>query len=193
MAYTFDGAAKVISLSSGTTNIVLGDLYSRYKDWLRLGNAGTAQAMLTVGGESIDSGAGTLVPLYLFFLNGWKLRPQEANHTLTVEGGSLLVDGGGDPFSDTVGNYRVRVRYSQPAQAIGYSLSGGGSITPSQVADAVWGHATGTEIATRLAEAWGRLGLDASKPLVTGDTSITFGEIVMALTETTTTVTVTRQ
>lgn len=156
MAYAFDGTAKLIVLSSGTVSVTLADLYSRYKDWLLSGNAGFARAFDTVGGEPIDPGAGTLVPLYLFLLNGWKIRPYEANHTLEVVGGTLLVSGGGDPFVDTVGNYRVRIRYQQPVQAIGYSSGGGSGATAAevwtygsrtlstppptaaQVADAVW-------------------------------------------------------
>ncbi len=125
MGYFFDGPNRVVVLTPGTTAVALADLWSRWKDWARLGNAGFAPAFDTVGGEDIDSAQGTRVPLYLFVKNGWRLRPQEANHTLTVAGGTLLVDGGGDPFVDTLGSYRVRVRYSQPAQAIGYSTTGG--------------------------------------------------------------------
>jgi hypothetical protein len=57
----------------------------------------------------------------------------------------------------------------------------------------VWQHTTGAAVATRLAEAWGRLGLDPSKPLVTGQTQITFGDIVMAMTGDQNSSTVTRQ
>jgi len=70
------------------------------------------------------------------------------------------------------------------------------TITPdekAEIAAAVWQHATGAAVAIRLAEAWGRLGLDPSKPLVTGETSITFGDIVMALAESSGNVTLTRQ
>lgn len=69
--------------------------------------------------------------------------------------------------------------------------TGGGD--PTVIADAVWNHVTGAAIATRLAEAWGRLGLDPSKPLVTGQTEISFGAIVMALTQSSSNITVTRQ
>lgn len=138
MGYAFDGANKIVSLSLGTTSVDLADLWSRWKDWLLAGSAGYARAFDTVGGEPIDPSAGTLVPLYLFLLNGWKIRPQEANHTLAVTGGTLLVQGGGDPFVDTVGNYRVRVRYQQPVQAIGYSTTGSTAPTADEVATAVW-------------------------------------------------------
>ena len=41
----------------------------------------------------------------------------EANHTLSV-GGGVLVDLTGDPFADTIGTFRVNIRYQQPVQAI---------------------------------------------------------------------------
>lgn len=138
MGYSFDGANKVISLTSGTTSVTLADLWSRWKDWMLAGNAGFLPAFDTVGGEPIDPSAGTLIPLYLFLRNGWKIRPQEANHTVTFSGGTLLVQGGGDPFVDTVGNYRVRVRFQQPVQAFGYSTTGSSGPTADDIATAVW-------------------------------------------------------
>ena len=148
MSISFDGAAKVATLSAGTTSLDLAGLWSRWKDWLLAGNANFALAFDTVGGESIDPSAGTKVPLYLFLLNGWKIRPQEANHTLAVGGGILLVQGGGDPFVDTIGNYRVRIRYQQPVQAIGYTTGGGGGgATAGEVVDALMGTTIPVDIA----------------------------------------------
>jgi hypothetical protein len=121
----FDGPNKLVILSSAALD--LAQLWSDWKDWLLAGNAGYALALDTVGGEPIDSGAGTLVPLYLFVKNGWKIRPMEADHTLSVTGGSLVVAGGGDPFVSTLGDFTVRIRYQQPVQAIGYSTTGGTS------------------------------------------------------------------
>ena len=124
MAYTFDGANKLVILSTGTVTLSLIDLWSRWKDWVLSDSAQYAQAFDYVGGESIDSSVGTKVPLYLFQKNGWKIRPQEASHTLSVTDGILLVEGGGDPFVSTIGAYNVRIRYQQPVQAIGYSSDG---------------------------------------------------------------------
>lgn len=180
MSYSFNGSSKVITLSSGTTSVVLYDLYSRYKDWLLAGNAGYALAMSTVGGEWINQSQGTKVPLYLFLLNGWKIKPQEADHTLAITDGTLLVDGGGDPFIDTTGDYVVRVNYQQPVQAIGYSTSGAGGLT--------------TEQATRLEELWKLSGLDSSSPMTVTRSSRVAGSISLAITgDGSNTSTVTRQ
>ena len=137
MAFTFDATSKLIILSTGTTSFDLADLWTAWKDWLRLGNAGAARALDTVGGEPIDAAAGTLVPLYLFLLNGWKIRPYEGDHTLTVTGGTLVVSGGGDPFVSTLGAYTVRIRYQQPVQAFGYSTNASAGPTTDQIVEAI--------------------------------------------------------
>lgn len=135
MSITFDGATKIATLSTGTTTLSVHDLYSRWKDWVLLSdNSKWAAMFATTGGDTIDSGAGTSVPLYAFLINGWKIKPQEADHTLDVVDGVLLVDGGGDPFTNTTGDYTVRIKYSQPVQAIAFSTSGGGGYTPAQIA-----------------------------------------------------------
>lgn len=154
MSISFDGASKRIILSSGTTTLDVVDLYSRWKDWvLSSDNSKWAEAFAPVGGDDIDLAAGTAVPLYAFLRNDWRVRPQEANHTLNVTGGVLLVDGGGDPFVNTLGAYIVRINYQQPVQAI--TVATGGSAAPSaeDVAEAVWNHADVVELGLTPAQA----------------------------------------
>jgi hypothetical protein len=137
MGYSFDGATKVISLTEGTTTFSVRDLWSRWVDWHATSpdNNKYVVAMRSLGGDDIDPVAGTLIPIYCFLVNDWKIKPQESSHTLSVTDGILLVDGGGDPFADTTGSYVVRINYSQPVQAISFSTGeGGGSLT----ADEVW-------------------------------------------------------
>ena len=129
---TFDGPNKLVILASTTLNLQV--LWSNWKDWLLAENAGYALALDTVGGEPIDPTAGTLVPLYLFVKNGWKIRPMEADHTLRVTNGSLVVAGGGDPFVSTLGDFTVRIAYQQPVQAFGYSTSGGSGPSAAAIA-----------------------------------------------------------
>lgn len=132
---TFDGPNKLVILSSTTLDLQV--LWSEWKDWLLAGNAQYALAFDTVGGEPIDPTAGTMVPLYLFVLNGWKIRPMESDHTLSVTNGSIVVSGGGDPFVSTLGDYTVRIRYQQPVQAIGYSTTGTSGPSAESIAAAV--------------------------------------------------------
>lgn len=139
MAFSFDGTTKVITLSGGTTEISVRDMYSRWVDWQATDdNARFLVAFDTVGGDEIDPIAGTLIPIYAFLQNGWRIKPQEADHTLNVIDGILLVDGGGDPFIDTTGDYVVRINYQQPVQAISYDSGGGGGASAASIADAVW-------------------------------------------------------
>jgi ribosome modulation factor len=196
------------------------DLYSRYKDWVLVGdNAKYLLALSYIGADPVPGGQlGTT-----FFLeNGWKIRPFEGDHTLVITG-NLYSRDGSDTVINTIGSYNVRV-LSVISTLVETVVTGGGNGTdPQDIRDAVWTanlagygpgtagralddvptttenanavwlHVTGAAIAVRLAEAWGRLGLDPSKPLVTGQTHITFGDIVMALTEAGGEVTVTRQ
>jgi hypothetical protein len=80
--------------------------------------------------------------------------------------------------------------------AYGGLPSAGVTLSPEDIAaiaNAVWQHGSATNIAIQLAEAWGRLGLDPSKPLISGQTEISFGAIVMALAGNETASTLTRQ
>jgi hypothetical protein len=129
MAYIFDGPTKVITLTAGTTSVSVRDLWSRFVDWfLTLDNSKYLPAFEFVGGNDIDQSQGTYIPIYAFLMNGWKIKPQEANHTLTIRDGILLVNGGGDPFNNTSGSYTVRVNYQQPVQAIAFSTEGSATV-----------------------------------------------------------------
>ena len=124
MALAFDGAAKTITISAVNT-LDVRDLWSRWVDWfLTSDNSKYGIAMSNLGGDDIDAGAGTKIPIYNFLVNGWKIRPREANHTLNVTNGILLVDGGGDPFINTLGAFTVRINYQQPVQAISFATGG---------------------------------------------------------------------
>jgi hypothetical protein len=162
MSYTFDGATKRITLSTGTVSLDLVDLNARWKDWVLAGNAASLMAFNAIGGDI------AAIPLYLFLLNGWRIVPQSADHVLTVVGGILEVDGGGDPFVDPAGSYKIRINRQTPGIAIGYSTSGGSSFTVSDVADAVWAKQTssmstngsvGKYIATKLLSVRSYIGL----------------------------------
>lgn len=134
MAFIFDGATKIITLTPGTTTVSVRRLWSDWVDWFLTGdNSKYLPAFKSVGGDDIDPTQGTKIPIYSFLVNGWKLKPQEANHTLTINDGILLVNGGGDPFLNTTGAYTVRINYSQPVQAITVSTEGGTGLTLSEI------------------------------------------------------------
>lgn len=164
---TFDGPNKLVILTSGDGSTVsTRELWSRWVDWTATSdNAKFMPAFEQVGGQDIDLAVGTSIPIYAFLKNGWKVRPREASHTLTINDGVLLVDGGGDPFVNTTGSYVVRVNYSQPVQAITVATGGssGGGLTVDQE--------------NMLRELFEMHGLDASKPLAVSATARNVGDI----------------
>lgn len=93
-------------------------------------------------------------------------------HTLGGEGASQSVAGGD-------GDIIIPVPGACPSAA--------------EIAAAVWAHPSATLLLGRMADAWGRLGLDISRPVIQDQTEISFGEIVLALTESGGQVTVARQ
>lgn len=136
MAITFDPAAKRIVLDSAS--ITATEIYSRWVDWASAGdNAKHGVVIRQVGSD--DLGSGLAIPPYYFLQGAWRVRPMEANHTLTLDG-NLFVDGGGDPVVPTLGSFNVLIKTVVPVQAQAFSSGGGSGATPAQVADAVWSH-----------------------------------------------------
>lgn len=77
--------------------------------------------------------------------------------------------------------------------AFSTTAQGGSGPSAADIAAAVWSHPQSVEIASRLAEAWARLGLDPARPVVQNETQISFGAVLMALSEAGGAVTVARQ
>lgn len=84
-------------------------------------NAKYLSAFYTLGGDPL--GGGLYVASYFFLMNGWRIRPMEANHTLILEG-NVSVYGGGVPVVQTLGNYNVSTQFTVPVQAQGIATSG---------------------------------------------------------------------
>lgn len=140
--YTINFGSELIIMDTGETEFDVPGAYSTWKDAILVGsNAQYQFAFETAGGESL--GGANSIPKYAFLVNGWRCRPDEADHLLEVVNGVLLVSGGGDPFVDTLGAYTVRISFQQPVNAI--AVSEGGSLTADDVAAAVWAYTdTGT-------------------------------------------------
>ncbi len=129
----FDPATKRITLDSAT--VTAQEIYSRWCDWMVLtDNAKYLPAFSSVGGD--DLGSGLSIPPYYFLLNGWRVRPMEVNHNLTITG-NLFVAGGGVPVVQTLGTYQVNVNYTVPVQAQGIATSGSTGPSASEIAAAV--------------------------------------------------------
>jgi hypothetical protein len=132
MALTIDPATKRILLD--TASVTAKSLYAAWVDWVALSdNAKHLPAFRTAGGD--DLGGSLSIPPYYFLLNGWRVRPMEANQTLVIDG-NLFVDGGGDPIVSTLGTYQILVKSVVPVQAQGISTSGGSGVSAADV----WAH-----------------------------------------------------
>lgn len=139
--YTFDGPNKLIILDTGTVSFTATDLYSRWKDWVLLSdNAKYEQAIRAIGNETISANNNT--PAFFFLLNGWRIRPQEADHTLIVDG-NLIVEGGlDDPFVQTLGNFNVQIQQNVSEAPIVVTSSGLSEGDKNDIASRVWAQLT---------------------------------------------------
>lgn len=131
MAITFDGATKRIILDSASVSAAT--IWSRWVDW-HASNTEWPMAFRQVGGD--DLGSGLSIPPYFFLQNGWRVRPMESSHNLTITG-NLFVDGGGVPVVSTLGTYQVNVNYTVPVQAQGISTSGSTGPSAEDIAAAI--------------------------------------------------------
>jgi len=131
MAITLDGATRRIILDSASVSAA--QIWSAWVDWHEA-NQQWPLAFQLVGGIAL--GGGLFIPPYFFLLNGWRVRPMEASHNLTITG-NLFVDGGGVPVVGTLGTYQVNVNYTVPVQAQGIATSGSTGPTASEIAAAV--------------------------------------------------------
>lgn len=108
MGYQFDGPAKLIILTAGTTAVEVEELYSRWVDWVTLSdNSKYLPAIRFVGGDAIS--ATKNLGITFFLINGWRIRPDEANHTLRVAGNLYTDPSGFSPFVATVGAFNVMI------------------------------------------------------------------------------------
>jgi hypothetical protein len=140
MAITIDGATKRIALDRA--EIDAAEIWSEWVRWHPT-NTEWPLAFTLVGG--IPLGGGLFIPPYFFLLNGWRVRPMESNHNLTITG-NLFVDGGGVPVVSTLGTYQVNVNYTVPVQAQGISTSGSTGPSAADIAAAILAAAQVTPI-----------------------------------------------
>lgn len=134
--YDIQFANELVVMESGETIYDVRGAYSKWKDELRTGDNGKYDLAYTVdGGKEYD--APKSIPYLTGFTNGWRGRPDEANHKLTVENGILYVDGGGDPFVNTVGAYNVRIPFAAPVDVL--TVSTGSAVTAQDKTDIIEG------------------------------------------------------
>lgn len=111
MNYTFDGTNKIIVPADAPVGneiaLDVKDLYSRWVDWAATSdNAKYLQAMRNVGGDPLPGSK--QLGITFFLLNGWKIRPYEANHVFVLNG-NIYSEDGSNPYIPTLGAYNVTI------------------------------------------------------------------------------------
>ena len=153
---TISGITKLIVVKNGITDINFQlDVYSAWKDWVFLTsgsepNSKFFPALRTTGGDP-TIGSGSIAP-YFFFINGWRMRPYEGDHTLNIEG-NVAVDESADGFIlPTTGSSTVLVNSIFSNNATVLTVQGGSGLS--------------AEEQTKLDELWKIHGLQSGTPLV---------------------------
>ena len=122
-----DGASRRIVLDSA--NVSASQIWSAWVDW-REHNQQWHLAFRQAGGDSL--GGGLYIPPYFFLQEGWKVRPMEADHLLTITG-NLFTEDGSSPLVNTIGNFNVIAQFTVPVQAQAMATSGGtGGLTTTE-------------------------------------------------------------
>jgi hypothetical protein len=153
MSIIFEPLTKRIILD--VTSVTASQIWVAWIDWVATSdNSKYLPALKQIGGDAL--GSGLLIPPYIFLLNGWRVKPMEADHDLVITG-NLFVEGGGVPVVRTQGQFQVNVNYTVPVQAQAISTAGssisaqdiwaysnrGLSVpvpTATEIASATWSH-----------------------------------------------------
>lgn len=111
---SFNGTEKIIQITEapvdGASVIdVQADIYSAWVDWVAL-NLQYLPAIRFVGSDPISSTKSLGVTYFL--INGWRIRPYESDHRLTLVGNLFTDPSGFSPMVPTLASHNVMIEYS---------------------------------------------------------------------------------
>lgn len=138
---TYDAPNKLFILKTSVTDFdVVVDLYSDAKeDWLSNSLLNKFRfPIIAIGGQAI--GGGRVISPYIMLRYSWKVRPQEADHTLTVAG-NLITDDESSPFASVLGDYQVIIKSIVSSNSL---TASGTALSPSDltsIINGVWDEA----------------------------------------------------
>lgn len=132
---TFDGDNLLIIVNQGVTSLDVGDdVYSAWKRWVIASGAKYPQAFSVVGGDPLGGGRRAGVYIFLNNTKGWRLRPYEGDHNLTVTGNLYPLDPDTAFINSTLGNYTVSIRLETSSLATAVETAEG----TDAIAKRVW-------------------------------------------------------
>jgi hypothetical protein len=135
---TYDTTERLFILNTGVTEFdVIVDLYSDAKeDWLSDPLMNKFKfPLLAIGGQPI--GGGQVVSPYIILQYGWKIRPYEGDHTLTVAG-NLITDDETSPFVNVLGDYQVIIKSIVSSNSLTSSGANISQADLSNISASVW-------------------------------------------------------
>jgi hypothetical protein len=171
---------RIVEIDAGGDNeLDLVEVYSEWKQALLddTSRLGFPPAFREVGGDPVSQtqSLGTT----FFLLNGWKIRPAESHHKLTVNGNLFTDPAGESVFVPTFGAFTVNTetRVSNLIDQVG---SGVTPPTATEVAGAVWQSPQAALNVTATAgqallEMFRIFGLDPTAPLIVSPSARTAG------------------
>lgn len=118
--FLFDGVTKIISEPAGsgdTTFDVKTDLYSAWKRWLVTDEGSLYPPAFSIEGGTPIGSTGLFTGSTYLLINGWKIRPANHNHQMTLTG-NLFSDDGIVAVPATSANATVFVSSSVNAQGV---------------------------------------------------------------------------
>jgi hypothetical protein len=139
----FDGTTLRIILepSDGDTVEAIDGIYSRWKDWV-LNDDGSKYAEAfteSFGGNALGGGKQAGNYVFLNTAAGWKIRPREAAHELTIAGNIYPDIAGASMFAPTLGTYQIQINLERSSLT---QIVGGGFESQVQSAMTAQGYTT---------------------------------------------------
>lgn len=158
----FDGDQQFIILEASDGDVIdVVDIYDAFVVWQSIpGNEMFTGAFTTAGGTQLEQNL--YIDTHYRLTGGWRIRPREANHTLTIRGNLFSQLIGGNMFAETLGGYTVPVRLyggmhsrvvasDAPAPDTGAIADAvwehADVVSAAEVSDAVWAHDDATALA----------------------------------------------
>lgn len=134
---SFDGPNKIINITTGTTAFTVKALYSEWKSFVSLlDNAKFLPAFRYVGGDPTTPGQ--YLGSTFFLINGWKIRPFNGDHTLTIDG-NLFTEDQSSPYMSTLSPHTVIIQNTFSNLTTTVETGGSGStVDANAIAVAVW-------------------------------------------------------
>lgn len=125
---------RIIELAvSGDTSIDWIEIYSEWKDWVLddpITRGGYPPAFRVVGGEARGGGAPRLGTTF-FLCNGWRFRPAEYSHHVTLNGSIVTDPAGARVWVPTLGAFTVGVQLE--SSNLVDTVAVGSGVLPSDV------------------------------------------------------------